>query len=173
MWRFLVFFCHFSIWYLSFVDLFCFVFVCHTVLSVPCRLGQGWLLDAFLCFCHFPIWCLGSGVVLDCIDSWALPSSLLCTMQKKIRFSHAEAQLFSIRAVFTWFCLKIFLGHDVFIYCLLICVGIIPNPLIQSWSILIAYCFSTKHPKSNFILHYILRIACEKHESTNKKATLT
>ena len=25
--------------------------------------------DNLLCFCHFPIWCLGSGVVLDCIDS--------------------------------------------------------------------------------------------------------
>ena len=22
-----------------------------------------------LCFCHFPMWCLGSGVVLNCIDS--------------------------------------------------------------------------------------------------------
>ena len=25
--------------------------------------------DVFLCFCHFPIWCPGSGAVLDCIDS--------------------------------------------------------------------------------------------------------
>ena len=25
--------------------------------------------DASLCFCHFLIWCLGSGVVFDCIDS--------------------------------------------------------------------------------------------------------
>ena len=25
--------------------------------------------DALLCFCHFQVWCLGSGVVLDCIDS--------------------------------------------------------------------------------------------------------
>ena len=24
--------------------------------------------DVFLCFCHFPMWCPGSGVVLDCID---------------------------------------------------------------------------------------------------------
>ena len=24
---------------------------------------------AFLCYCHFPIWCPGSGVLLDCIDS--------------------------------------------------------------------------------------------------------
>ena len=28
-------------------------------------------------FWHFPVWCSGLGVVLDCIDSWALPSSLL------------------------------------------------------------------------------------------------
>ena len=26
--------------------------------------------DVFLCFCHFPIWCAGSGLVLDCIDFW-------------------------------------------------------------------------------------------------------
>ena len=25
--------------------------------------------DAKLCFCHFPMWYLGSVVVLDCIDS--------------------------------------------------------------------------------------------------------
>ena len=36
--------------------------------------GEGltsWLscLDVFLVFCHFPIWCPASGVVLDCIDS--------------------------------------------------------------------------------------------------------
>ena len=28
-------------------------------------------------FCHFPVWCPGSGVVLDYIDSWPFPSSLL------------------------------------------------------------------------------------------------
>ena len=31
--------------------------------------------DVFLCFCHFPIRCPGSGVVLDCVDSRYLPSS--------------------------------------------------------------------------------------------------
>ena len=25
--------------------------------------------DVLLCFCHFPMWYSGSGVVLDCIDS--------------------------------------------------------------------------------------------------------
>ena len=39
---------------------FAFVSYCQIV-SLVC--------DVFLCFCHFPIWCLGSGVVLDCIDS--------------------------------------------------------------------------------------------------------
>ena len=35
--------------------------------------------DVFLCFCHFPMRCPGSGVVhvLDCIDSRSLPSYLL------------------------------------------------------------------------------------------------
>ena len=43
------------------------------------RLGKGWALvwDVFLCFCHFPMSCPGSGVVLDRIDSWSLPSFLL------------------------------------------------------------------------------------------------
>ena len=31
-----------------------------------------------LVFCHFTMWCPGSGVVLDCIDSCSLPYSLLC-----------------------------------------------------------------------------------------------
>ena len=42
----------------------------------------GWPLgslvgDVFLCFCHFPVWCPGSGVVLsnNCIDSWSMPAS--------------------------------------------------------------------------------------------------
>ena len=25
--------------------------------------------EVFLCFCHFTMWCPGSGVVLDCINS--------------------------------------------------------------------------------------------------------
>ena len=32
--------------------------------------------DVFLRFCHFPMWCPGSGEVIDCIDSWSLPSYL-------------------------------------------------------------------------------------------------
>ena len=46
------------------------------------------LCDVFLCFCHFPIWCSGSGVVLDCIDSWSLPSFLLW----KVLDKHAPSQ---------------------------------------------------------------------------------
>ena len=40
----------------------------------PCdhllRMGSpfGSLVCCFLVLCHFPIWCLGPGVVLDCID---------------------------------------------------------------------------------------------------------
>ena len=32
----------------------------------------------WLWFCHFPMWYSGSGVVLDCIDFWSLPSFILC-----------------------------------------------------------------------------------------------
>ena len=49
---------------------------CLVCSSPPCDylLGKDWplgslLCDVFLGFCHFPIWCPGSGVVLDCIDS--------------------------------------------------------------------------------------------------------
>ena len=56
-----------------------FIFhVCHAFLSVRCSLLVNcWeravllalVCDILLCFCHFPVWCPGSGVVLDCIDS--------------------------------------------------------------------------------------------------------
>ena len=64
------------------MDLFCylcFVFVCHTVLSVHCSLvvtcwERADLLALlyvmlFVCFYHFPMWCPELGVILDCIDS--------------------------------------------------------------------------------------------------------
>ena len=70
----------------SFVDhlcYFCFVCFMHVCLLMPCDhlLGKGWPLGSRL-------WCLivtlslsrlypWSGVVLDCIDSWYLPSFLL------------------------------------------------------------------------------------------------
>ena len=75
----------------SFVDLLCYLFlscVCYAFvrvcLYVPCGhlLGKGWPLS-------FRLWCLtvslslshwypGSGVVLDCIDSWSLHPYLRC-----------------------------------------------------------------------------------------------
>ena len=50
---------------------------CFLVCSLqPCGhlLGKGWPLGSLvcyvlLCFCHFPICCPGSDVLLDCIDS--------------------------------------------------------------------------------------------------------
>ena len=62
----------------------CFVFVCHTVLSVPCSLvviccKRADLLAFFffLCFCSFTIRSPMSDVVFDCINAWSLPSSSL------------------------------------------------------------------------------------------------
>ena len=63
----------------------CFVFVmisCLFIAALWSPAGRGltsWLLvcDVFLCFCHFTMWCPGSDVVLDCIDSGSLPSFLL------------------------------------------------------------------------------------------------
>ena len=73
--------------------LWIFFVICYFCLSLPILdvcllqpcghlLGKSWPLgslecDGVLCFCHFPIPCPWSGVVLDCIESWSLPSSLL------------------------------------------------------------------------------------------------
>ena len=52
--------------------------VCHAFPSGHCCLVVNSLerddllaldCDVQLCFCHFPMWYPGSGVVLDCIDS--------------------------------------------------------------------------------------------------------
>ena len=62
----------------AFVDHFCYaLFSVHYSLVSTC-----WEMADFLallcvmfsCFCHFLIWCLGSGVVHACIDYWSLPS---------------------------------------------------------------------------------------------------
>ena len=37
-------------------------------------------------FCHFPMWCPGSGVVLDCIESLSFPPSLLGIWSETARF---------------------------------------------------------------------------------------
>ena len=52
----------------SFVDPFCYL--CFTSLQACDHLlGKGWSLgDVSSCFCHFPIWCPGTVVILDCID---------------------------------------------------------------------------------------------------------
>ena len=64
---------------------FCLYYI---VLSVPCCLViTCWeradllalLCGVSLCFCHFPIWCLESDVVLDSINSCSLHSSLIFT----------------------------------------------------------------------------------------------
>ena len=64
----------------------CFLFVmlsCLFIVALRSPARKGWshgslVCDVFLCFCHFPMWCPGSGMVLDCIDNGYLPSYLLC-----------------------------------------------------------------------------------------------
>ena len=56
---------------------FCFVFVmvsCPFNAALWSPAGKGltfWLscVWCFVVFCHFPVWCPGSGVLLHCIDS--------------------------------------------------------------------------------------------------------
>ena len=81
----------------SIVDLICISLCCASVsvfwvLWAPVGEGLTSRLSCvccFLCFCHFPIGCPGSGVVLDSIDFLSLPSFLLskqskCYMLKRI-----------------------------------------------------------------------------------------
>ena len=49
----------------DFFVIFVFVPYSDVCFLQPC----GHLCDVFLSFCHFPIQCPGSGVVLECIDS--------------------------------------------------------------------------------------------------------
>ena len=85
------FFCGSFMLFLSCVC-FAFVYVC---LLLPCgqTLGKSWPLGSRL-------WCLilslllshwypGSGVVLDCIDSWSLPSFLLCYLRTISYWRHS------------------------------------------------------------------------------------
>ena len=60
--------------------------VCHAFESVYCCLVVTcWeradlfalICDVKLSFCHFPMWYLGTGDVVDCIDSSSFPSFLL------------------------------------------------------------------------------------------------
>ena len=68
--------------FMLFLSLLCYAFV-RICLLIPCShlLGNGWPLGSRL-WClivklSLPHWYLGSGMVLDCIDSWALPSFVL------------------------------------------------------------------------------------------------
>ena len=54
----------------------CFVFVLFSCLFIAALWSPAWkgltlalACDVLLCSCHFLMWCPGSGVVLDCIDS--------------------------------------------------------------------------------------------------------
>ena len=57
--------------YLCFVSVmlfFCSLQHCGNLLAMDKLLGSP-VCDVFLCFCHFPMWCPGSGVLFECINS--------------------------------------------------------------------------------------------------------
>ena len=69
----------------------------------PCDhlLGKGWPIGSFvyevsLSFCYFPIWCLGSGVVLYCIDSWSVTSLLLYVLGSQNEFTWQEMYMLAV-----------------------------------------------------------------------------
>ena len=74
--------CFFCGSFMLFLSCFCYAFVrgfllmpCHHLLGKDWPLGSRlWCLFVKLSFSH---WYPGSGVVLDCIDSWSLPTFLL------------------------------------------------------------------------------------------------
>ena len=45
------------------------VFSCPFILALWSPAGKGLTSGFLVCFCYFPMWCPGSGVVLDCNDS--------------------------------------------------------------------------------------------------------
>ena len=58
----------------SFVDHICLFIFCVFIAALQSPAGKDWPLgslvcEVLLCFCQFPMWCPGSGVVLNCIDS--------------------------------------------------------------------------------------------------------
>ena len=107
--------------------MFCFLSCVYYVfvracLYVPCShlLGKGWPLGSRL-------WCLtvslslshwypGSGVVLDCIDSWSLPTSFLL-----INIKHVCGHLCGIKGNSAYVAVE----HVFFHFCLLLKRGII------------------------------------------------
>ena len=69
-------------------------------------LGKGWppgslVCDVFLCFCHFPIWCPGSGVVFDGLDSWSLPSPYFNLMHTYAKFNQNIPCGLRVMSIFT------------------------------------------------------------------------
>ena len=73
------------------MDLFCLFIFCVFIAALLSPAGKDWPLgsvecEVLLCFCQFPMWCPGSVVVLDCIDSRSLHSHLLsCIMGVCVR----------------------------------------------------------------------------------------
>ena len=74
--------CFFCGSFMLFLSCFCYAFV-RICLLMPYGhlLGKGWSLGSRLCCLIVKLslshWYLGSGVLLDCIDSWSLPSFYL------------------------------------------------------------------------------------------------
>ena len=117
----------------------------YAVLAVPCSFvvtcwERAYLLALlcvmFLVFCHFPIWCLRSGVVLDCIESWSLPSIVTSFVLIYSVHMLAHAATFSSSwEVFdrmTYDCQDILLMSLIFCFChnLIVCKKVIP---VRMW----------------------------------------
>ena len=60
-------------------------------------------------FCHFPIWCPGSGVVFDCIFSCSLSSSFLLNQYTESNWNFAAASLSTELSMRTTNCFNMFI----------------------------------------------------------------
>ena len=103
----------------SFVDHLCYLCIVLVKLSrllvaslwSPAGNGLTTQLSCLWCLlwlCYFPMWCPGSGVVLDCIDSWSLPSFF----RTFIFTRHADCRIISMLYLRVFFRILIILWRD-------------------------------------------------------------
>ena len=100
-----------------YVFLFAYVCSCSLMITYWVRanlLAYVCVRDVFLCFCHFPIQCLRSSVVFDCIISWSLLSFFLCFSVMMHYISHETSIWARIVCVLTTTESRVWLGSKMF-----------------------------------------------------------
>ena len=126
--------------YVFFLSCVCYAFVC-VCLFVPCGrlLGKGWPLGSRL-------WCLtvslsrshwypGTGVLLDCIDSWSLHPYLLSLWRSPLSFR--QLFLLDLAQNCSMFCCAILCVHSSLVIILMGKRALVALLSLSSWCLLI------------------------------------